>query len=141
MRDYLEYEFYAGLEGDDRWQRVTARHVLTHSVGFHNFRWLEEDGVLRFHFEPGERYAYSGEGFYLLQHTLEEGLGLDIAAEMDERLFRRFGMAQTGMQWRDEFASDLADGYGMDGSFEPHDRRDNVSAAGSMDTTEAHCFK
>lgn len=41
------------------------------------------------------------------------------------------------MQWRDDFAGNLADGYALDGTFEPHDRRDNVAAAGSMDTTIA----
>ena len=130
-----EYEFYTDLATDDRWRQLTARHALTHSPGFANFRWLEDDETLRFHFSPGERYAYSGEGFYLLQFALEEGLGLDVGAEMQTRIFDRFGMTNTSMQWRPDFADNLADGYGMDGTFEPHDERDNVSAAGSMDTT------
>ena len=130
-----DYEFYADLASDDRWQRLTARNVLTHSTGFANFRWLEEDRKLRFHYAPGERYGYSGEGFYLLQFALEEGLGLDVGTEMQTRIFDRFGMTKTSMQWRPDFANNLADGYGIDGSFEPHDVRDNVSAAGSMDTT------
>jgi CubicO group peptidase (beta-lactamase class C family) len=130
-----EYEDYADLAGDDRWRLLTGRHVLTHSTGFANFRWLEDDGKLRFHFTPGDRYAYSGEGFYLLQIVLEEGLGLDVKSEMQRRVFDRFDMANTSMQWRPDFAENLADGYGIDGSFEPHDERSNVSAAGSMDTT------
>ncbi len=129
------YDEYADLEGDDRWRLLTGRHVLTHSTGFHNFRWLEDDGKLRFHFTPGERYGYSGEGFYLLQFTLEEGLGVDVKTEMQRRIFDRFGMPNTSMQWRPDFAANLADGYAMDGSLEPHDERTNVSAAGSMDTT------
>lgn len=129
------YEDYADLSGDDRWQSLTGRHVLTHSTGFANFRWLEDDRTLRFHFAPGERYAYSGEGFYLLQFALETGLGLDIKAEMQRRVFDRFEMVNSSMQWRPDFAENLADGYAMDGSFEPHDERSNVSAAGSMDTT------
>lgn len=131
------YDDYADLAGDDRWRMLTARHVLTHSTGFANFRWLEEDRKLRFHFEPGARYGYSGEGFYLLQFALEEGLGLDTKAETQRRLFDRFDMPNTSLQWRDDFAGNLADGYGIDGSFEPHDERSNVSAAGSMDTTIA----
>jgi CubicO group peptidase (beta-lactamase class C family) len=129
------YEDCADLAGDDRWRLLTARHVLTHSSGFANFRWLEDDGKLRFHFAPGERYAYSGEGFYLLQFALEEGLGLDVKAEMQHRIFDRLRMPNTSMQWRTDFSENLADGYAMDGSFEPHDERSNVSAAGSMDTT------
>jgi hypothetical protein len=41
------------------------------------------------------------------------------------------------MQWRPDFRPNLADGYGDDGGFEPHDERSSVSAAGSMDTTIA----
>ncbi len=142
LKSYLprplpDYEPYRDLAGDSRWEALTARHVLNHSTGFHNFRWLEEDRVLRFHFQPGERYAYSGEGFNLLQFILEEGLGLDVKAEMQRRVFDRFGMTNTSMQWRDDFADNMADGYAIDGSFEPHDKRSNVRAAGSMDTTIA----
>lgn len=142
LADYLpkplpEYGDYADLAGDARWQKVTARHVLTHSTGFANFRWLEDDAKLRFHFEPGARYAYSGEGFYLLQLAIEDGLGLDLEKEIQSRLFAPLGMTRTSLQWRDDFAGNLADGYKEDGSFEVHDERSSVSAAGSMDTTIA----
>ncbi len=132
-----DYEDYKDLAGDDRWKLLTARMVLTHSTGFANFRWLEDDGKLRFYFQPGSRYAYSGEGFYVLQLALEEGLGLDLEAEARRRLFERFGMTRTSLQWRADFASDLADGYALDGSFEPHDERSTPRAAGSMDTSIA----
>lgn len=132
-----DYEDYADLIGDERWRALTPRIILNHATGFANFRWLEEDGKLRFHFDPGARYAYSGEGFYILQDVIEQGLGLDLGAEMQRRVFDRFGMTRTSMMWRDDFAGDLADGYAMDGSFEPHDERSRVSAAGSMDTTIA----
>lgn len=130
-----EYESYEPLANDDRWRLLTARIVLNHSTGLANFYWLEEDEKIRFHWTPGERYGYSGQGFYILQLALEQGLGLDIKAEMQTRIFEPLGMARTSMQWRADFAGNLADGYGMDGAFEPHDERSNVSAAGSMDTT------
>jgi CubicO group peptidase (beta-lactamase class C family) len=140
IADYLprplpEYEGSDDLAGDERWRQLTPRILLTHRSGFANLRFLEPDGRLQFHFTPGERYAYSNEGFWALQTTLEEGLGLDIKEEMQRRVWDRFGMTRTSMQWRDDFAGNLADGYAMDGTFEPHDRRDNVAAAGSMDTT------
>jgi len=137
-RPLPEYEGYEDLAGDERWRLITPRIVLTHRVGFANLRFLEPDGKLRFHFTPGERYAYSNEGIWVLQTVIEEGLGLDLGAEMQRRVFDRFGMTRTSMQWRDDFAGNLADGYALDGTFEPHDRRDNVAAAGSMDTTIAN---
>lgn len=130
-----EYRDYRDLAGDERWRALTPRVVLNHTTGFANFRWLEEDGKLRFHHDPGSRYGYSGEGFYILQLALEEGLGLDLGREMQQRLFDRFGMKNTSMAWRRDFAANLADGYGADGKMEPHDERSRASAAGSMDTT------
>lgn len=129
-----EYEDYRDLAGDERWRALTPRLLLNHASGFANFRWLEPDQKLRFHFTPGSRYAYSGEGFYILQLVLEEGLGLDAGRAMQERLFDRFDMPRTAMQWRPDFADNLADGHALDGSIEPHDERSRVSAAGSMDT-------
>ena len=128
---------YAPLAADARWRKLTPRILLTHSGGFANFSWIEPDQKLRIHFEPGSRYAYSGEGIYLLQYILEQGLGLDVAREMQTRIFDRFGMSNTSMRWRPDFAVNLADGYTIDGKMEPHDERSKVSAAGSMDTTIA----
>lgn len=134
-RPLPEYEEFTDLAGDERWRRLTPRILLTHASGFANFRWLEPDGKLRFHRQPGERYGYSGEGFYILQLVLEQGLQLDVATEMQRRVFDRFDMTRTSMQWRADFAGDLADGYRADGTLEPHDERSSASAAGSMDTT------
>ena len=136
-RPLPEYDEFRDLAGDDRWRRLTARIVLTHTTGFANFRWLESDQRLRFHHDPGARYGYSGEGFYILQLALEEGLGLDLGREMQRRVFDRVGMTKTSMSWRPDFAGNLADGYGVDGRMEPHDQRSRASAAGSMDTTIA----
>jgi CubicO group peptidase (beta-lactamase class C family) len=131
------YGPWPDLAGDPRWKTITARHLLTHSSGFANFAYLEPDGKLRFHFDPGTRYAYSGEGLILLQYVIERGLGLDLGAEMQRRVFDRFGMPNTSMKWRSDFAANLADGWTEDGSPEPHDERGRVRAAGSMDTTIA----
>jgi CubicO group peptidase (beta-lactamase class C family) len=136
-RPLPEYDDYKDLAGDARWRALTPRLLLTHTSGFANFRWLEEDKRLRFHHDPGARYGYSGEGFYVLQLVLEQGLGLDVGAHMQSRVFDRFGMTRTSMAWREDFAAHLADGYALDGSMEPHDERSSASAAGSMDTTIA----
>lgn len=135
------YANWPDLAGDDRWKRLTPRILLTHSSGFANFGFLEPDGKLRFHFEPGSRYAYSGDGFMLLQFVIETGLGLDVGAEMQRRIFDRFGMTRTSMTWRDDFAGNLADGWSREGKVEPHDERSRVRAAGSMDTTLADMSK
>jgi CubicO group peptidase (beta-lactamase class C family) len=136
-RPLPEYEDYHDLAGDERWRRLTMRMLLNHTSGFANFRWLDEDQKLRFHRDPGARFGYSGEGLYVAQLVLEQGLHLNVKDEMQRRVFDRFGMTRTSMQWRDDFEGNLTQGYGLDGTMEPHDHRDNVSAAGSMDTTIA----
>ncbi|HEU4851416.1 MAG TPA: serine hydrolase domain-containing protein [Telluria sp.] len=129
------YGPWSTLAGDERWRRLTPRILLTHSSGFANFAFVEPDGKLRFHFDPGTRYAYSGEALILLQFVLERGLGLQLGAEMKQRTFDRFGMKNTSMSWRPDFAANLADGWDAAGKPEAHDRRSRVRAAGSMDTT------
>lgn len=135
--DARRYSTWGDLAGDGRWRAITPRMLLTHSAGFANFHSDEPDGKLRIHFDPGSRYSYSGDGLILLQFVLERGLGLDVGAEMQRRVFHRFGMRRTSMTWRADFAADLADGWKLDGSTEPHDERSKVRAAGSMDTTIA----
>jgi CubicO group peptidase (beta-lactamase class C family) len=132
-----EYEKFADLAGDDRWRALTPRIVLTHTTGFANYRWLEDDRKLRFHFDPGTRYGYSGEGFHILQLAIHQGLDLDIGREMQTRIFDRFGMTRTSMTWRADFQENLADGYTLEGALQPHSQRVSTSAAGSMDTTIA----
>lgn len=131
------YAPWKDLEGDERWRALTARILLSHRAGFSNFAFVEPDRKLRIHFDPGTRYAYSGEGFILLQFVLERGLGLDVGKAMQTRVFDRFGMTRTSMMWRADFASNLADGWDERGKVEAHDERSRVRAAGSMDTTIA----
>lgn len=132
---------WGDLAGDDRWRGITPRIVLTHSTGFANFAFLEPDGKLRIHFDPGTHYAYSGEGIQLLQFAIERGLGLDLGAELRRRVFSPLGMTRTSLVWRPDFADDLADGWTIYGKAVAHDPRSRVRAAGSMDTTIADIAK
>jgi CubicO group peptidase (beta-lactamase class C family) len=119
---------------DERWRKLTPRIVLTHSSGFANFRFLEPDEKLTFHFDPGARYAYSGDGLLTLQFAMETGLGLSLRDETD-RIFKGLGMTRTSLIWRPDFADNLADGWNDKGEVEAHDERSKVRVAGSMDTT------
>ena len=50
---------------------------------------------LRTSFNPGARYAYSGEDFILLQFVLERGLGIDVGEAMQSLVFDRLQMIST----------------------------------------------
>ncbi len=134
-----EYPQYAALADDSRWRKLTPRMALTHSTGFANFAFLEPDQKLRIHFDPGARFAYSGEGLILLQFAIEQGrkdkgLGLSLG-ELTDRTFAGLGMTRTALKWRADFAGNLADGWNDRGEPGEHDQRSRVRAAGSMDTT------
>lgn len=128
---------WRGLADDPRWRTITPRVSLTHSTGFSNFYWDEPDQRLRIHFDPGTRYAYSGDGLMLLQFMVEKGLGRDYGQVLRTGVFGPLGMTNTSLKWRPDFANNLADGWKADGSVEPHDERSKVRVAGSMDTTIA----
>ncbi|WP_201312807.1 serine hydrolase domain-containing protein [Dyella sp. EPa41] len=139
-RPLPEYARYADLAGDDRWRRITPRMLLSHGAGFPNFRFFtptgyDAKGKLYIAFDPGSRFAYSGEGINLLQFVLENAKNVDVATLMQRALFDRFGMSRTSMTWRADFADNLAIGYDEAGKALGHKQRESVRAAGSMDTT------
>lgn len=142
IEDYLpkpleRYKDYADLADDPRWRVWTLRMLLSHNAGLPNWRWFSASQKLEIIFEPGSRYAYSGEGIQIAQLTLEEGLDLDVNALMQERVFERFQMARTSMLWREDFRPNFARGYDEKGNNLGHNMRRSVRAAGSMDTTVA----
>jgi CubicO group peptidase (beta-lactamase class C family) len=132
-----QYEDYMDLAGDERWRQWTMRMLLSHQAGLPNWRWFSDSQELEILFEPGSRYAYSGEGIQIAQMVLEEGLGLDVNALMNERVFDHFGMKRTSMLWREDFQPNFARGYDESGENLGHNMRQSVQAAGSMDTTVA----
>jgi len=134
-----EYEKYRDLADDPRWKLLTARHCLDHTTGFPNFRWFNPKGnnKLEFFFTPGTRYAYSGEGFVLLQLVVEAVTGRPLDSLGRERLFVPFGMRRTGYVWQPDFETDYAVGHLENESTIPKKKRSSANAAGSLETTIA----
>lgn len=132
-----EHEDYADLADDDRWQVWTLRMLLSHQAGLPNWRWFSESKRLEILFEPGSRYAYSGEGIQIAQFTIEKGLGLDVGKLMQQRVFDRFDMHRTSMVWRDDFRLNFSRSHDAEGNNLGHKMRLEAQAAGSMDTTVA----
>jgi len=130
-----EYPAYKDLAGDDRYQLITARMLLDHTSGFANWRSFEPDRKLRIHFQPGTRFAYSGEGIVLLQMVVETITGKPLDHLMEERVFRPLGMTRTSMVWQEKFETDYANGYDEYGRSLGPQKRKSAQAAGSMQTT------
>jgi CubicO group peptidase (beta-lactamase class C family) len=120
------------LEGDPRLDLITARHVLSHTSGFQNWRSKEEP--LKIHFTPGEKFSYSGEGYSYLQSvvthltgkvnpkdcsTFEAGLEVcatDIDVTMQTNVLAPMGMASSGYLWNDTMEKRKARGHDEKGN-------------------------
>jgi CubicO group peptidase (beta-lactamase class C family) len=129
-----QYEKYADLASDARWQRISPRMLLSHTSGFPNWRFINADGRLDLKFEPGTHFSYSGEGINLLQFAIEQHTGHEVGDLMRARVFERLGMTRTSMTWQPSFESELAFGYDSSGKSVGHNKRSSARAAGSADT-------
>jgi CubicO group peptidase (beta-lactamase class C family) len=130
-----EYENYKDLAGDPRYKKITARMLLSHTSGLPNWRWFTDEKSLRIYFEPGSRFAYSGEGIALLQLVVESVTKRGLNELMDDRVFGPLGMSRTSMVWESRFDENYANGYDEEGKSLGSQRRTKAGAAASMLTT------
>jgi CubicO group peptidase (beta-lactamase class C family) len=79
---------------DARSNTITARHLLSHSGGWRNWR-NNTSTVLTADFEPGSRWSYSGEGFFFLQRIVEKLTGKSVPFLARERVFDPLGMKRS----------------------------------------------
>jgi CubicO group peptidase (beta-lactamase class C family) len=132
------------LDGDPRLDLITARHVLSHTSGLQNWRSGQEP--LRIHFAPGEKYLYSGEGYYYLQSIVTQLKGqrnpttcaryeadvevcaTDIVDYMSANLIVPFGMASSGYSWNESYETHGA---------RPHDAAGKPLTRGKPTATDA----
>jgi CubicO group peptidase (beta-lactamase class C family) len=130
-----EYPRYSDLAGDPRYKLITARMLLSHTAGFPNFRALNRDRKLNINFDPGSRFAYSGEGVQLLQLAIETITGRPLQDLMYEKVFQPLNMTRTSMITEERFENDYANAYDEWGRSLGHQIRKIADAAGSMQTT------
>jgi len=123
-----EYLPYPKLAGDERYKKITARHVLTHTTGLPN--WGNK--LLR---EPGELYGYSGEGFLYLGHTLEKLTGMTLEEFARKEIFEPLGMSRTSYVWTELYAAHGASGHDRHGFPNPLRRRADPNGGASLITT------
>ena len=132
-----DYDAYKDLANDLRYQKITARMLLTHTSGFPNWRRFTDDGKLSISFEPGSRFAYSGEGIVLLQLVVESITKKPLTDLMRERVFQPLGMTRTSVVWEERFERNYANGYDEQEHSLAAQKRTRADPAGSMQTTIA----
>ncbi|KOY84300.1 beta-lactamase [bacterium 336/3] len=140
-----EYDYFSDLKSDDRWKLFTAKMCLSHTTGLPNVRWFHPTtgvqdtlGVMKIYFTPGEKYAYSGEGFKLLQLVIEEITKKTIDELAIEHVFKPIGMTRTGYVWHNSFGDEnIAVGHLNNGEIDRKRKRTEGVAGGSLVTTIA----
>lgn len=77
---------------DPRLAKITARHALSHTTGFPNWR----SGALAIQREPGAQFSYSGEGIVYLARVVEKVTGEPFAAFMQHTVLDPLEMTHSG---------------------------------------------
>ena len=129
------HEDLKALAEDPRHLKVTARMCLSHTTGLPNWRWFEEDRKLRFHFEPGTRYSYSGEGLTFLQVVLERLTKKPLEDLMREKVFGPYGMATSSYTWQPRFEGNFCHGHDEAGKVLEKDKDNAARSASTLETT------
>ena len=101
------------LEGDQRLDLITARHVLAHTTGFPN--WRNDQEPLAIQFTPGTKVQYSGEGFHYLQSVVEEVTRQPFAEFMRVNVLEPFGMMSSRFDWDETYARRIARPHDQNG--------------------------
>ena len=82
------------LCADPRAQVITARHVLSHTTGLQNWR-NQRSPEFTFAFPAGEKFSYSGEGYFYLQRVVEKITATPFARYMRETVLAPLAMARS----------------------------------------------
>lgn len=117
----------------DWFERITARHVLSHSSGMPHGD--PRDSHYPLFFEPGSEYRYSAEGYYLLQLVLENMESVALEEIAQRRVLDPLGMTHSCLVWRDEYEQTAANGHNMFGIPQDHRRWSRAHAGASLYTT------
>jgi len=124
------------IQNDSNNKLLTTRIVLTHQTGFENWRWMEPNKKLSFHFVPGEQHKYSGEGFEYLRRALEKKFSTSIESLAKDYLFKPANMKDTHFWWDEQVDENrYAINHDANGTALPNDKYYQANAAANLLTT------
>jgi CubicO group peptidase (beta-lactamase class C family) len=148
---------------DPRVDLITTRRVLSHTTGLPN--WRPSGTPLSLAFTPGERWSYSGEGYWYLQSVITHLLGrvdpntcstfendlrvcaTDIGDYLKANVLTPFGMSMSAYVWHPDYETRAAQGHDADGRMSRPRRKTSVveaaryAAAGGLHTTATEYAK
>ncbi len=108
-------------------EKVTVRHLLTHTSGTFNYTdrlnirrdrnaysldsLIATFSGLPLEFEPGSRYKYSNSGYVLLGAILQKATGMPYERLLAENIFAPLGMKNSGYDHAEPIIKKRAAGY------------------------------
>ena len=115
-----KYMEYPDIAYDERYKLITARMVLSHTSGFPNLRYLDEQGnynptrKLTIEFQPGTKYQYSGEGYEYLANVIAYLKGVkknELQYLIKTTIFDPLNMKKSSFVWNDYIEKHRVDGH------------------------------
>jgi CubicO group peptidase (beta-lactamase class C family) len=112
-------------EAPDAWNKITVRHLLTHTSGLKDYtdknwdyrREYTEDDILKIlqtlplEFAPGEKWSYSNSGYALLGFLIHRVTGKFYGDFLQERIFGPLGMTTTRIISEEDIIPHRSAGY------------------------------
>jgi len=118
--------------GDARYKKITARHVLTHSTGFPN--WFR-GRPMTFNFDPGTKFSYSGEAYNLLANVVSKITGRSFNDFMAETVLTPLGMEDSSYVWLDKYEKRFSAAHNYTGNRVKRGRATRPTPGASLYTT------
>ena len=113
-------------EFPDKGEKITARHILTHTSGIRHYKRDENENYTRLPsviesfkrfsedplvHKPGEKYTYSTYAFSILARAVETASGMTFKEYLDEKIFKPADMKASGLEDLRAIVKNRARGY------------------------------
>jgi len=135
-RELIEQRLGLSLEEKgfhrDWFEKITARHVLSHSSGMPHG---ERGNPYPLSFEPGTKWKYSADGYFFLQQVVEKLKSDRLENLMQKDVLIPLRMTKSRLVWNDEYERTMASGHGFFGRPEEFRKRREAHAAATLYTT------
>ena len=110
-------------------EKITIHHLLTHSSGIPNYtsfpkffedksrnpytpsQFIQEFQDMELEFQPGEKFAYSNSGYFLLGAIIEKVTGKTYEENLKEKIFDPLNMKDSGFDHHEKILKNRATGY------------------------------
>ena len=116
----------------DWFEKITIRQILSHSSGLPHGEQARPFPVF---FEPGSKWKYSADGYFLLQKVIEALKGDKLENLMQKEVLGPLGMTKSCLVWRDDYEKTMANGHDFFGKAEDFRKRTESHAGASLYTT------